>query len=223
MKVFLSYRWNDSRDATARVAAHLSHTRGITHVFLDVAAIEAGAQFVEKIRTMLARSDVVLVMMGHNWLDGPRLNDPNDLVRQELMLALNSGKRVIPVLLHGAQMPRAEALPEEIRGIVYLNASYVRHESFEPDMVALVDALFGRKPAGSQLERLLRRFPVLATALRSVWGVGVGGLALLVFAILHQLTTGQSLDQTFGPRLVWPVILAFPLVGGAVPWFVRGR
>ncbi|MGH9894916.1 MAG: toll/interleukin-1 receptor domain-containing protein, partial [bacterium] len=64
---------------------------------------------------------VLLALIASDWLnarkaDGSRrLDDPNDYVRQEIALALERGKIVIPVLLGNASMPEARCLPEPLK------------------------------------------------------------------------------------------------------------
>ncbi len=69
----------------------------------------------------------MLVIIGPRWLDDyddgkRRLDNPNDFVRLEIAKALQSDKRVIPVLVGGASMPRSEDLPAELMPLVYRQA-----------------------------------------------------------------------------------------------------
>jgi hypothetical protein len=66
-------------------------------------------------------STVVLVaLIGDLWLtvtgqDGRRrLDNPDDFVRLEIEAALARGVRVIPILVEGARMPRADELPASL-------------------------------------------------------------------------------------------------------------
>src|SRR5436309_2193271 len=82
--VFVSYRRDDVPDATDRLAAELFERFGRDHVFLDVDSIDPGADFVDTIGEWVARSDVLLVVIGRSWTsltaaDGSRrLDDPRD-------------------------------------------------------------------------------------------------------------------------------------------------
>jgi len=65
----------------------------------------------------------MLVVIGPGWLtatdnDGGRLLDClHDPVRLEVAAAIAAGKVVIPLLVDGAQMPRADQLPEELAAL----------------------------------------------------------------------------------------------------------
>ena len=86
---------------------------------------------------------------GNGWLDARdergsrRLDDPNDFVRIEIESALRLGKRVIPVLVHEARMPRPDELPEAIRPLATRNAVRLTHERFRADVQGLIKALQG--------------------------------------------------------------------------------
>jgi hypothetical protein len=66
----------------------------------------------------------VLVVIGPGWLKSfdqwgrRRLDLEGDWVRREIVLALTENKTVIPVLVRGATLPPAEALPEIVRSLL---------------------------------------------------------------------------------------------------------
>lgn len=126
-KVFVSYRRDDSAGFAGRLTDALERRFGVDSVFRDVDDIAAGADFGVVIEQALQQVQAVLVVIGPRWLDardmrGRRLDDPGDYVRREIALALASGKPVIPVLVGGATMPVAEALPPTLRGLANRNA-----------------------------------------------------------------------------------------------------
>jgi hypothetical protein len=88
-----------------------------------------------------------LAVIGKGWLDAAdggghrRLDDPNDFVRVEIESALKLGKRVIPVLVNDAHMPRADQMPEGLRPLATRNAVRLTHERFRADVQGLVGAL----------------------------------------------------------------------------------
>ena len=71
-KVFISYRRDDaagfSHVIRDRLIEHLPKER----VFMDVADIEAGADFVKTLRDAVAQCDVLIALMGKRWA-GPML------------------------------------------------------------------------------------------------------------------------------------------------------
>ena len=85
------------------LVAHFGEAR----VFLDIDWIKPGVDFMQVITEAIARSRVLLVIIGPQWLaaegDGcRRLDRPDDPVRVELETAFRRGLRVIPLLLDGA-------------------------------------------------------------------------------------------------------------------------
>jgi hypothetical protein len=138
-KVFISYRRDDaagfSHVIRDRLIEHLPKER----VFMDVADIEAGADFVRTLEDAVGQCDVLIALMGKRWAgDGSaghsRLNNPADWIRVEVSTALNRGVKVIPVLLDGATMPAADSLPQEMRTLVRMNAIDVRNSRLSADV-----------------------------------------------------------------------------------------
>ena len=109
--LFVSYRRDDAQGYAGRVYDWLAVRFGPESVFKDVDSIRAGEDFATVIEATIARCDAVLAVIGPRWLEGERLNDPDDWVRLELSKGLELGIRVVPVLVQGAAMPPAESLP----------------------------------------------------------------------------------------------------------------
>jgi TIR domain len=120
--IFISYR----REGAGAVHALLlrkfleQYLPG-TQVFKDTESIQPGDVWEAAIEAAVRSSAVMLVVIGPNWLtvtDGSgrrRLHDPQDWVRREIELALDSDIRVIPVLVEGVrQPPSAGDLPPQI-------------------------------------------------------------------------------------------------------------
>ena len=109
-----------------------------------------GLNFVKVLRDEVAKCDVVLVVIGPNWVsvldqDGKRrLANPNDFVRIEVATALQRDIPVIPILLDGAMPPKPDQLPRDLKELALRNALYVRHVSFHNDMDRLIRALRGQ-------------------------------------------------------------------------------
>jgi len=108
--IFISYRRDDSEKFTRRIHSQLVAKYGQDKVFLDQESIKLGLDWKEVLREAIAKSIVVLVIIGPKWL-GDRLSEKNDFVRQEIERAIRSGKIVIPVLIDETEMPREEQLP----------------------------------------------------------------------------------------------------------------
>lgn len=146
IKVFISYRRDDSLDITGRIEDNLRHHFGDEQVFRDLNSIPAGAIFSDYIRQQIEFYDVVLVIIGKNWLDikdklgQRRIDHPTDLVRIEVEMALRQNKRVIPILVDNAKIPNELELPPSIRNLMIRNFTYVRQDpSFRDDIKRLIN------------------------------------------------------------------------------------
>jgi hypothetical protein len=158
-KVFISYRRDDSAGSAGRVHDRLERELGRDLLFMDVDAIPLGANFVQILRDEVAKCDVLLAVIGPNWLDARdedgrrRLNDPNDFLRIEIATALQRNIPVIPILLEGARIPKADRLPIDLQELEHRNGLEVRHASFHNDMDKLCRWLKERSGQfGSMLE-----------------------------------------------------------------------
>lgn len=145
-RIFISYRRADSAGFARAVADTLALAFGEQRVFIDVDDIDAGQPFADVISQTMVGSSVLLVVIGPGWLatdaaGARRLDDPADLVRQEVIRGLAAGLRVVPLLVDGAAMPAAEQLPEVLRALAGRNAVDVRHAHFSSDMQRLVASL----------------------------------------------------------------------------------
>ncbi|MEX2644840.1 MAG: toll/interleukin-1 receptor domain-containing protein [Gaiellaceae bacterium] len=122
-RVFLSYRRADTQPSALLLYRELTARFGEGQICMDIFAIPGGGDWFEYIERTLGKSALVLALIGPNWLTatddrGRRLDDPDDVLRQELGLALKREVRVIPLLVQGAEMPKAGDLPDDLRGIV---------------------------------------------------------------------------------------------------------
>lgn len=146
-KIFINYRRGDDPGHTGRLFDRLQDVFEPQELFLDVDNIAPGLDFVRVLNERVAECDVVLAVIGKGWIDARdatgarRLDDPDDFVRIEITSALNQGKRVIPVLVGDAQMPRPEELPEVLRPLARRNAVRLTHERFRADTQGLIKAL----------------------------------------------------------------------------------
>ena len=109
-----------------RLAAHY----GKHSVFMDVDNIPIGVDFRAHIGETLRRTDIVLAVIGAGWMgardDGEaRIREESDPVRVEIETALARGAPIIPVLVDGAKMPDAAALPQSFGTFAFLNAAEV--------------------------------------------------------------------------------------------------
>jgi hypothetical protein len=146
--IFVSYRREDSADICGRIYDHLSARYGKLKVFKDVDNIPYGADFPTYIQARLRECAVCLAVIGPKWLTSAsaagqrRLDDPGDFVRLEIEGALQQGLAVIPVVVYGAGLPPAEALPTSLGQLPFLNAAPVRLDpDFATDVRRLCDSI----------------------------------------------------------------------------------
>jgi hypothetical protein len=144
--IFISYRRGDSAGHTGRLFDRLSH-RFPERVFMDVDTIQPGIDFVESIEQAVGCCEVVVVMIGREWLSltdaagRRRLDDPGDFVRLEIATALARDICVIPVLVEGAAMPRPEDLPPDLARLTRRNAIELSDARWTFDVNRLIVAI----------------------------------------------------------------------------------
>lgn len=145
--IFISYRREDSLGHTGRLFDRLGKHFGKAHVFMDIAGIEPGLDFVEAIDKAVGSCDVFIVVIGKQWLNATdadgrrRLDNPEDFIRLELATALRRNIRVIPVLVQGAAAPSSENLPEDLKKISRFQAHEISDSRWDFDVGKLIEAL----------------------------------------------------------------------------------
>jgi hypothetical protein len=145
--IFISYRRSDSQGEAGRLFDDLTRNFGASAVFMDVVAIDAGQDFRKAIDDSLGNCAVLLAMIGPGWLSAAdehgsrRLDSEADYVRLEIAAALRRDIPVVPVLVRGAKVPRAEQLPEDLTDLAYRNAVELAHTRWKSDMQIVIKAL----------------------------------------------------------------------------------
>ena len=170
MKIFISYRRDDSAGYAGRLFDHLAARFGGKNIFMDIDTIEPGEDFRKVVNNAVGNCDVVLVMIGKQWLTVAsergerRLDNPRDWVRMEVSTALtNTQTRVIPVLVRGASMPGDNELPTDLKELSWRNAIELSDSRFQHDanrLIEVIERITGEwgKPATKDKERKPSRF-----------------------------------------------------------------
>lgn len=146
-RIFISYRRDDSAGHAGRLYDRLRAHFGADRVFMDVTGIEAGTDFVEAIDTAVGGCDVLIAVIGRQWLKCTdnaghrRLEDPRDFICLEVGSALKRKVRVVPVLVEGAAMPGPADLPERLQGLTRRQAVELRDTRWDADVEDLIAAL----------------------------------------------------------------------------------
>lgn len=190
-KIFISYRRDDSREYAQSLAKELNRHFGKDNVFLDTMDIGPGAVWRDVAEQHVADADVVLVLIGTKWLDitdkegNRRLDDPEDMVREEVRMALErtkAGDKIIPVLVGGASMPMQKDLPGPLGELCDYNAVSIKDSWFVKESGFLVASLReilhpdSPAPFHDALDKLRRRI-----GFRRLCTVAAECLAVLVF------------------------------------------
>ena len=134
-RVFISYRRQETAWPARQLYDVLVAELGANRVFKDVDDIEPGDDFVEQLQSAVGSCEVLLALIGPQWLTVTdargtrRLDDPEDFVRIEVETALTRDDvRVIPILVDNAKMPAPQELPKGL-------AALTRRQAVEIDPV----------------------------------------------------------------------------------------
>jgi hypothetical protein len=145
--IFISYRRDDTEGEAGRLFDDLTREFGSNSVFMDVAGIRPGVDFVQAIEQNVADCGVLLAIIGPTWATitsasgQRRLDDPNDFVVLEIASALKRDVPVIPVLVHSAKMPSQDQLPESLKSFSHRNSVELSHARWPSDVQLLIGAL----------------------------------------------------------------------------------
>jgi tetratricopeptide (TPR) repeat protein len=151
LSVFVNYRTRDAKFGAAACYERLADHFGAQRVFRDCVSMLPGAVYPREIREALERAEVLLVLIGPEWMatdeDGrPLIERPSDWVRREIARSLERDIEVIPVLLDGTGKPDPARLPKEIRSLTYRQIAQVNHRTLGPDLTTLIGQIEERVP-----------------------------------------------------------------------------
>lgn len=145
--IFICYRRDDSSGYTGRIYDRLVSHFSSEQIFIDVDAIPYGSDFSKEIELAISKCDVVLVIIGRNWLHiadktGHRmLDNATDFVRTEIRTGLERNISVLPVLVDNAPFLKADDLPTDIKTLSRINAFEFSHARFSIDSERLIKAI----------------------------------------------------------------------------------
>jgi hypothetical protein len=201
--IFLSYRRDDTAGFSGRLADDLRDALGDDVVFLDIDRIAPGTDFVDAITSAADNAEVLLAVIGRRWLTAKnaerrrRIDDPGDYVRLEITAALQRGRRIIPVLVDGARLPRPQDLPDPMKPMLRHNAIELSDSRWDYDLGVLLDQLRPAPPApedrGGPAED--RHAPALQRLRIRLGLAGALGALLLAVLVVGLVQAGH------GPRI----------------------
>lgn len=169
--VFVCYRRTDTLGLAANLHDAVDAGFGPGTVFRDEDDAPWGKPWSKELDAALQSARVLLVLIGPSWLGAAdqysrrRLDKDDDWVRKEIAAGLQRAKNgdleVIPILLEGASMPPADALPEAIAGLAELQAKALDMREWG----AALKTLFARlEAAGLSLRHASAELPAPAPA-----------------------------------------------------------
>jgi hypothetical protein len=168
--VFISYRREDAAAYAGRICDRLGSELSTERVFMDVQDIGPGEDFINAIDNRVASCDLLVAVIGPDWLRTLReRSGHDDFVRQEILSALRRKIPIIPLLVNGAVMPGRLDLPPELTALSRMNALEIRDSRFDDDIDELTGAV--------------RRLTSSVTASRPRWikaALAITGLALAI-------------------------------------------
>jgi hypothetical protein len=134
--IFICYRREDGAPYAGRLYDWIVARFGKERIFMDTDTIPLGVDFVDSIEQRVGSCDVLIAIIGRNWLTcidengSRRIDSPDDFVLLEIASALSRNIRVIPVLVEGARMPRPQDLPSPISKLARRQAPEVSDTRF---------------------------------------------------------------------------------------------
>ena len=211
--IFISYRREDSAAYARLLSSSLKAHFGARHqVFMDLDSIEPGEDFVDAIKRTVASCDVLIAIIGKQWLASvdeqgrARLQNPEDFVRVEIQTALDRKIRVIPALVGGARMPGSQDFPLELSAFARRNAFPIHDDSFAQSMNRLIESL-DKALAEPAATDTLPPAVSSATKLKEVggsnsfawrWRISVGAGAALALVVLVVVLSRPGRDKEIG-------------------------
>jgi TIR domain len=166
-RIFISYRREETAFAAGWLFDRLADRFGKGQIFKDVDNLQPGDDFVDVIAAAVGSCDVLLALIGPQWLTitdehgQRRLDNPGDFVRLEIEAALARKVLVIPILVEGATMPGGDELPDSLARLGRRHALELNPSQFDFDTSRLLRVL-DRTLAGAQVRPGTKAPPKIA-------------------------------------------------------------
>jgi hypothetical protein len=152
MDIFISYRRQDTAGYALGLRREIARALPDAKVFLDVESLDAGMKWREVICDRVGQCDLMLVIIGDEWLrtraGDKKIERPDDPVRFELETALARPQmQLIPVLVEDTPMPPVRELPESVREMCAYSAHAIHDRTYDQDVNALLELLARKQMA----------------------------------------------------------------------------
>ena len=146
--IYISYRWKGAKLLADRLAAGLIQEFGsAVEVFQDTASLKPGDVWPALLQQALGRASVLLALIDKDWVlhsdefGRRKLDNESDWVRLEIEKALSREILIIPILVDGAEMPPAQALPDSLVPLTQFQTFRCSVSGFPTEFPVLVDRL----------------------------------------------------------------------------------
>lgn len=144
IKIFVSYRREDSEHQTGRICDQLVAHFGNSNVFYDVYTIPVGVNWRKYIEEKVRQCDILIAPIGDLWMSQlkSRTDDERDMVRFEIEVALRRNIPIIPLTVADAPIPDGKELPASIKALADFNGMPIRPgRDFHQDIHRLIEAI----------------------------------------------------------------------------------
>ena len=151
MRILISYRRGDASAAARRLHGELAARYGHDDVAIDIDVLPPSPGVEDVIADEVGRSDVVLVVIGPDWLGaaglgGRQLDAPEDPARRALEAALRTPDLLlVPCLVGGATAPAEADLPPSLRELAGRGFVQLTDGDWDEDLALLVNVIERRE------------------------------------------------------------------------------
>ena len=214
MRVFISYRRDDSMVTAALLYRELVSRPEFAGAFMDIDDIGYGADFAAEIDKGLHDAEVVIVVIGPKWTEmlQARLRG-DDWVRHEVATALrlraegarHPPLRVLPVLIGGALPPSGSALPPELAELAKLGMLTFDERALKASVNTLLEAIRGER-FEDEIDRIRKERRVRIASVAAGFAVFLAalmGVLDLLGVDAHAATATMLLARIAAPAPEW--------------------
>jgi hypothetical protein len=213
--IFVSFR-DESAHPAGRLGHLLSDRFGSEEVFLADSVV-AGSDSAAATDSALRQCTAAVVVVDPTWAAavGPVIRQVSSLIER--------GVALLPVLVDGARPPRADDLPECVRGLARLQAMRLDHLTFRSDTDQVSEwiekAIHGEPPPPRRPREQRSASPVRPVPLfRTIWRIALWWM-VFIFAIptgigVFHLVLGRDQSHLLGAAIALTVIQIL-LLGGS--------
>lgn len=174
-KIFICYRRSgEGSGFGGRIADRLVEHFGQHQCFRDIENIEKGTDFVESIAKATSVCELLLVVIGPDWLTlkdshgQPKILSKNDFVRLEVSTALSRNIRVIPILVGGAKDLTESQLPDDLKLLARRQSHELSDNRWDYDsdqLIRSIESMGIRGRTKEEREATKRKQKTIATVL----------------------------------------------------------